>query len=110
MVPVFQGNFFLRVCSVSLPARAGYFVGIAIVTILHHKVDPNTFVAVVIVVRLPEGAVGVGGNFIIVAKVMAQHLYVFAIGVAAERHTLPEVCMVNGQACHLVYHRFTVLI
>ena len=56
LVPVPRGDVGLLVGPLSAPARAGQFVGVAVVAELHHEVDAHAAIAVVVVVRLPNGA------------------------------------------------------
>ena len=109
-VPVAFRDFGFEVGSVRLPARAGQLVGVTVVTSLHDVVDPNAFVPVVVVVRLPHGAVRVDGHFVVVAKVLTQQFHVLTVGVAAEHHSLLKILLVDGLAGDHVDHGFTVLV
>ena len=38
---------------------------------------------------------------------MAEHLHIFAVGVAAKHHPLPEILVMNSLARYLVYNGFS---
>ncbi len=85
-----------------LPAFAGHFVGVAVVAELHDVVDAHAFVAVVVVVGLPQGAEAIDGDFPVVAEVPGEHLDVAAIELAAEDHALLVGAVVLIGALHAV--------
>ena len=83
-----QRNFAFPVEAWGLPAGPGHFVGVAVVAELHDVVDAHAFVAVVVVVGLPQGAEAIDGDFPVVAEVPGEHLHIAAIKLAAEDHAL----------------------
>ena len=91
-MPVPPRNVGLDVGPWHLPACAGSLVDVAVVAILHHPVDAHAPVAVVVVVALPEAPERVDGDLIVVAEVVAEHLEIAAVGLAAEHHALPVGC------------------
>src|SRR5438876_253700 len=70
------------------PTGAGHFVSVSEVAELHHVIDAHSAVAIIVVVRLPERAEGIDGEFIVIAEVMGEHLEFAAVEVAAEDHAL----------------------
>ena len=68
------------------PACAGGFVAIAVVAEFHDEVDADPLVAVVVVIRLPDGTEGIDGGFPVVAEVPCDGFEVGAVRVAAEDH------------------------
>ena len=60
-------GFYIR--PVFLPAFSRQFITVAIIPIFHDVVDPHSTIAIVIVVGLPEGAVGVDADLPVVPAV-----------------------------------------
>ena len=85
-MPMPFGNVLAHAGSGRVPAGAGHFVFVAVVAELHHVVDPHAFVAVVVVVRLPERAEGIDRDHPVVAKIPAQRFEFAAVQVAAKDH------------------------
>ena len=92
-----QRNFLFNIGTVGTPTRARHFVGKAIVAVFHHVVDAHAFVAVVVVVGLPHGAVAVHGHFVVIAEIIAEYFHVFEVGIAAEHHALLVFFEVDGR-------------
>ena len=69
-------NLRFPIGSLTLPACSSNLIDIAIIAEFHHIVDSRCPVPIVVVVRLPEGAIGIDGSFVVVAKVMSEHLHV----------------------------------
>ena len=88
-VPMALRYFGLEIRPRHLPACSGALVDVAVVAPLHDEVDPHPLIAVVVVVALPERAVGIDRDFVVVAEVVAENLEVAAVGIAAEHHPLP---------------------
>src|SRR5690606_8120955 len=55
------------------PARAGQFIGIAVIAVLHDEIDAGTPVPVVVVVGLPDPAVGIHRQLVWIPEIMADH-------------------------------------
>lgn len=53
-VPMAKRDLRFRVDPVRLPIRAGQFVPVAIIPVLHHEIDPGPAVAIVVIVALPQ--------------------------------------------------------
>ena len=104
------GNGLFEVGTVGAPARAGHLVGVAVVAVFHHVVDPHTLVAVVVVVALPEGTIRVDGHLEVVTEILAQHLHFAAVGVTTEHHALPVALFVDGFARVSVENSLAVFI
>src|SRR5688500_8997880 len=64
---VWFGFSLLHVGALGGPRRAGHFIGVTEVAVVHHVVDADAAVAVVVVVRRPHGAEGIEGDFVVVA-------------------------------------------
>src|SRR5690606_4120377 len=71
------------------PARAGQFIGIAVIAVLHDEIDAGTPVPVVVVVGLPDPAVGIHRQLVWIPEIMADHFQFRPVGITAESHTLP---------------------
>ena len=71
------------------PSRHGEFIGVTVVSEFHHEIDPDPAVAVIIVVRLPDGSKGVHRHLVVVPEIPAQGLQFAPIEIAAENQTLP---------------------
>ena len=56
-----------RVDPVRLPIRAGQFVSVAVIPVLHHEIDPGPAVAIVVIVALPQRSERIDGGFPVVA-------------------------------------------
>jgi hypothetical protein len=87
-MPMALGNVILLVGATRAPAGAGHFVGVAVVAELHHEVDADALIAVVVVVRLPEGAEGIDGDLVVVAEVPADGVDA-AEPAGSDRKTMP---------------------
>ena len=85
-MPVAARNLFFYIRARRLPAGSGNFIFVAVVAVFHHIVDANAFVAVVIVVRLPNRAEAVDAQFPVVAEVPAERIDFAAVQFAAKRH------------------------
>ena len=87
-VPVAQGNFLFDISALVAPSLSGEFVAEPVVAELHHKVDSDRLVSVIVIVALPDGSEGIDTQFPVVAEVPSQGFHVGPIKVAAECHTL----------------------
>ncbi len=83
-----QGNLLFDVGTLIAPTPTGKLPAITVVAKLHHIVDANTAVAVVIVVGLPDGTEAIHRNFPVVAEVPAESLKIRTILVTTENHAL----------------------
>ena len=54
---------------------------------MHDVIDANTFVAIVVIVRLPKRAEGVDRHFVVVAKIPGERFHIATIRIAAEHHS-----------------------
>ena len=88
LVPVLERDLRLHADPRLPPARTGDFVGVAVVAVLHHLVDADPLVAIVIVVALPKTAKGVDVDFPVVAEIPAQHFQIGPVQLTAEDHAL----------------------
>src|SRR5690606_39081425 len=70
-------------------SRAGQFIGIAVIAVLHDEIDAGTPVPVVVVVGLPDPAVGIHRQLVWIPEIMADHFQFRPVGITAESHTLP---------------------
>ena len=111
LMPVLQRDVGLEVCPRCSPAGACEFVLIAIVAVFQHPVDAHALVAIVVVVALPERAERVDGDFVVVAEVVAKHLEIRAVGLAAEDHPVAErFSRVVHDVAESVLHRIAVFV
>ena len=88
-MPVTLGNLALPSRALLTPARAGQFVAVAEIAVLHHVVDADALVAVIVVVGLPNGAERIHRQFIVVAEVVSQDLDPREVLVQSECEALP---------------------
>ena len=85
-MPVPFRDAFTHSCPFGFPACAGFFVLVAVVAELHHVVDSHTPVTIIIIVRLPDAAVGIDGDHPVVSEIPTKSFKLAAIHVAAEHH------------------------
>ena len=85
-MPVAARNLVFHIRARRLPAGSGDFVLVAVVAVFHHVVDTHAFVAVVIVVGLPDRAEAVDAQFPVVTKVPAERIDFASVQFAAKRH------------------------
>ena len=90
LVPVLQRDVGLEVCPRCSPAGSGQLILVAVVAVFQHPVDTHALVAIIVVIALPERAKRVDGDFVVVAEVVAEHLKVSAVGLAAKHHPFAE--------------------
>ena len=91
LAPVAAGNFGLNINPLSVPASAGHFIGVAVVTVLHHEVDAHTAITVVVVVALEDVAERIGDHFVVIAEIIPEYFEIaqLAVGVISpEGHPL----------------------
>src|SRR5690606_3618179 len=100
-MPVLLGYLLLFVGAVGPPSRARHFIRVAIIAIFHHIVDTHPFVAIIIIVGLPHGAVRIDGNFIIVSEVLSQDFKFTEIKVGAKDQTLFVIFRGYFLSCHI---------
>src|SRR5436190_310909 len=72
--------------TISEPSGASEFVFVTVVAELHHEIDADPLVAIVVIVALPQRAEAVGGDLPVVAEVPAERLELSAVHVATKNH------------------------
>src|SRR3954465_9395161 len=88
LMPVAQRNFVLPIAALLRPAFAVHFVGVTVVAVVENVIDADALVAVVVVIGLPHAAEGIDADFVVVAKIVSEHLEIAAVEIAAENHAL----------------------
>ena len=81
-------DFFFPVGTFDLPALAGEFIHIAIISEFHHKVNSRRAVSIIIVIRLPQRAKRIDRHLVVVAEIVTQHFHIGQVLVASEHHPL----------------------
>ena len=87
-MPMAKGDFLLHIGAFARPGRAGHFVLEPEISVLHHVVDADAFIAVIIVVGLPERAERVDGHLIVIAEIVGQHFEFGTVDVHSENHAV----------------------
>ena len=87
-VPVPLRNLRFPTRALALPTGSRDLVDISVIPKLHDIIDASGSVAVVVVVRLPEGPKRIDRCLVVVAEVMAKDLHVAQVLVAAKDHPL----------------------
>ena len=84
-----QWDLGLQVCSRHSPTGPVSFIEITIVAKLHDKIDAHTFIAIIVIVRLPHVSVRVNSHFIGVSEIMSKHFNLSTLNVSPEDHPFP---------------------
>ena len=71
-----------------LPAGSGQFIPVTVVAELHHGIDADSSIAIIVVVRLPDAAERIDGDHPVIAKVPRQSFELAEVGIAAKDHAL----------------------
>ena len=85
-MPVTVRDFCLDVCAGRLPASTGEFILISVVAEFHHIVDADSAIAIIVVIRLPDGPEAVHAEFPVIAEVPAERFDAAAVQFTAEGH------------------------
>ena len=110
-MPVPERDFVFQRDAIASPAGAGQFIAVAIIAVLHDKVDSRTFVSVVIIVALPKRAERIDRGLPIVPKVVRQDFKVRSVHIAAKWHaTIKRLAIVDDWPAVDVDHRIALSI
>ncbi len=111
LVPVLLGDGGFEIGPRRLPAGAGHLVAIAVVAVFEQIVDADGPVAVVVVVRLPQAAEGIDGQFVVVAEVVGEDLEAAAVQLATKGHAaVKRLPFVDDRATENILHNVAVAI
>ena len=108
-MPVAARNLFFHIRARCLPAGSGDLIFVAVVAVFHHVVDANAFIAVIIVVGLPDGAEAVDAQFPVVTEIPAERIDFAAVQFATKRHAFLIRLAIRDDfiSCN-VYNQFAI--
>ena len=87
-VPVAERDFLFNIGALVAPSFPGEFVAESVVSELHHEVDPDGLVSIIIIVALPDRSKGIDTELPVVTEVPSEGFHVGPVHVAAEGHAL----------------------
>ena len=86
-MPVTKRGRIFHVNAFSTPARTGYFIRVAIISIFHNVIDSYSFIPVIIIITLPYISITIYGRFVFVSEIMAQAFHMSTVRITTEEHS-----------------------